>query len=95
MDRGAKFLERLTVGMDLEGTPIPGQAIIEIAGHQRVLIENHYGICAYSNEKIVIKVWYGFVTVCGGNLEIVKMNRPQLVIRGEIESVSLQRREQR
>ena len=31
----------------------------------------------------------------GDNLEIVKMNRPQLVIRGEIESVSLQRREQR
>ena len=35
----------------------PGQPIVEIAGERRVLIENHRGVCAYGQERIVVNLW--------------------------------------
>lgn len=93
MDRGTKFLERLADSTDLTEAPIPGQSIVEIAGEHRVLIENHFGIRAYSGERIVVKAKFGFIVICGCRLELMKMTKDQLVIRGRIDGVSLQRRE--
>ena len=69
------------------------RTIIEIAGDQRVLIENHRGVVTYGREKIIVKVKYGAVSVCGCSLEMTRMSREQLVIFGRIQSVSLHRRE--
>ena len=71
---------------------IPGQPIVEIAGERRVLIENHRGVCAYGQEKIVVNVSYGSVCICGCNLEMIHMTKDQLVIYGRIDSIGLQRR---
>lgn len=92
MDRGTKFLERLAEDTNLTDVPVPGQPIVEIAGTHRVLIENHLGICGYSREKIVVKVRFGAVVVCGQGLELLKMRKGQLVIRGQVDGVALQRR---
>lgn len=92
MDKGMKFLERLTEDTAFAELPVPGQTIVEIAGEHRVLVENHFGICAYSNEKIVIKVKFGLIIICGCDLELMKMSKGQLVIRGRINGVMLQRR---
>lgn len=92
MGKGRYFLERLTDEADLSAEPMPGQPIVEIAGDRRVLIENHFGVKAYSRERIVVKVKFGFVSVCGCSLELMRMTREQLVIRGKIDSVTLQRR---
>lgn len=70
------------------------QTIIEIAGERRVLIENHMGVVTYGKERIVIKVKYGHISVCGYGLEILCMSKEQIVILGDIQSVSLQRRGQ-
>lgn len=92
MGRGRYLLERLADEADLSAEPLPGQPIVEIAGDRRVLIENHFGVKEYSRERITVKVKYGFVSVCGCHLELMRMTKEQLVICGRIDGVMLQRR---
>ena len=68
--------------------PIP---LLEIAGQSRVLIENHLGVLAYSLNEIQIKVKFGKFVVEGQKLELMQMDRAQLVIRGQIDSVQVVR----
>ncbi len=63
--------------------------LVELAGQNRVLVENHRGVLAYSLEEIQIKVSYGKITVVGCKLEIMQLNRNQLVICGQIDAVRL------
>lgn len=86
------ILERLTQHLDLPGEPIPGQSLVEIAGDNRVLIENHHGMIQYSGEKIGVKTSFGSILVCGRNMELCTMSRDQLVIKGCIDSICLYRR---
>ncbi len=90
MGKGRSFLERLAEEAELD--TVPGLPIVEISGQNRVLIENHFGVKAYSRESILVKVKYGCVTVCGCGLELARMTKEQLVIRGRIDGVTLQRR---
>lgn len=92
MGRGRYFLERLADEADLSTELLPGQSIVEIAGDHRVLIENHFGVKAYSREKIAVQVKFGFVSICGCGLEILRMTKDQLIIRGKIEAVAFHRR---
>ena len=92
MDRGRTLWERLADDVDLASEPLPGQPIVELAGERRVLIENHLGVKAYSRESILVKVKFGCICVCGSGLELTRMTREQLLIRGKIDSVALQRR---
>jgi len=92
MGKGRKnfvhMIERSALGSEL----VPGQPIVEIAGEHRVLIENHRGVAAYGREKILVKVKFGFICICGCNLEMIHMTNAQLVVSGRIDSVVLQRR---
>ena len=92
MDRKEKIINWLTDGTYLSGEPIPGQFLAEILGDNRLLIENHKGILEYTREKIRIKCGFGSVSVCGSGLEIFRMSKEQLIIRGRIDVVSLFRR---
>ena len=71
--------------------PMPGQPLVEIAGHGRVLIENHRGVCCYGCEEIRIRVSYGQIAVTGSGLELARMSREVVVITGRIENVTLHR----
>ena len=82
------LLERL----DLPGETLPGQVLVEIAGENRVLIEQHRGIREYTPERIGVCVRYGMVEICGRGLELRSMSREQLIICGQIDSVTLIRR---
>ena len=77
-----------------EGAVVSG-TIMEVAGDNRVLIENHLGILSYGNERINVKVKYGFISICGCNLEMTQMTKEHLVILGKINSISLHRRGER
>lgn len=92
MGKAYRFLELLADRAELETEPMPAQPIIELAGDRRVLVENHSGVRAYSSERILINVRFGMVCVCGCGLQLIRMTKEQLVIRGRIDSVSLQRR---
>ncbi|MBR4017434.1 MAG: YabP/YqfC family sporulation protein [Oscillospiraceae bacterium] len=69
--------------------PLP---IIEIAGSNRVLIENHMGILGYSMDEIQIKVSYGSICVTGSNLQLLEISQDQLIIKGQIDKMLLHRR---
>ena len=88
-----QFWQRLAEGTDLSEESFPRAPIVELAGTNRVLLENHCGIASYSRECVTVKVNYGCVHICGSGLEICRMSRERLVIRGRIEAVRLQRRE--
>lgn len=66
--------------------------LVELAGCERVLIENHKGVLAYSPEEIIVKVSYGCLQISGQNMMLAEMHREQLVITGQIYGVNLHRR---
>lgn len=92
MEKRRSIFEHVMEQTVLYSESVPGQPIVEISGDRRVLIENHKGVAAYGQERILINVKFGMVCVCGCNLEIVHMTKEQLVIWGRIDSVGLQRR---
>ena len=71
---------------------VPGMPLIEIYGQERVLIENHRGIIAYSPCQVTVRVQFGTYNIYGCNLRIAKMGKDQLVIQGKIDNVQLSRR---
>lgn len=92
MGKGNKFWSVLMEGTDLEEETMPGQSIVEIAGENRVLIENHLGVKGYTREKIIVAVGFGEIHVCGRCLELRRMSKRCLVILGEIGQITLNRR---
>ena len=93
MRKGRYIWERITP-QPAHGTESAAyQTIVELVGYRRVLIENHLGVITYGKEKIIVKVKYGAVCICGCSLELTHMTKEQLVIFGTIQSVSLHRRE--
>ena len=92
MGKGRNFLEHMIDLSAVDPETVPGQPIVEIAGDQRVLIENHRGVAAYGRERILVNVKFGSVCICGCNLEMIHMTKERLVIYGRIDSIGLQRR---
>lgn len=86
------WLERLMDSMDLPGEGVPEQTLVEIAGENRVLVENHRGITEYGTDRIRIQVKYGSLCICGEGLEMKRMSKRQLIITGKIDVVNLVRR---
>ena len=80
------LLANLTTSRSISRVPI-----VELAGHNRVLIENHLGVLAYSLEEIQVKVTYGKLSVFGSGLKLLQLSREQLVISGQIAGVKLYR----
>lgn len=86
------WMERLADSADLQGEAFPGQSVVELFGERRLLVEHHGGVTEYGREKIILRMKFGYLCVCGGCLELAKMNAEQLVITGRIDSISLVRR---
>ena len=86
------WLDRLTEGLDLPEENPTGQPVVELAGDRRILIEHHRGVIQYGTEQICVKVSYGTVKILGFGLELARMTKDQLVITGQIDSVTLCRR---
>lgn len=86
------IIERVVMGADLPGEAIPGQPLVEIAGEHRVLIENHRGVVGYGTTEICVSVKFGYLKICGSMLMLSRMTKQQIVISGNIDSVSLCRR---
>lgn len=92
LEKEGTLWQRLTREADIHAQPLPGCPIVELSGRGRVLIENHRGMAEYSSQRIGVKVRFGRVVVCGRGLEVRRMTREQLVILGEVASVTLEGR---
>lgn len=86
-----KIMERIPFMMDLPTESMPGQPLVELVGEGRVLIENHCGVTEYSCSEIRARVKYGQLCVSGSGLQLACMTKHQLVITGQIDSISLLR----
>lgn len=82
------FSERLVFDSDLPSETLPGNSIVEVFGDKRVLIENHYGVSAYSRCEVCVKIPLGTVRISGSALELMCMTKHQLVVCGRIEAVT-------
>ena len=87
-----RWSNRLVGATDLEGEVLPGQAVVELLGDCRVLVEHHCGVTEYGREQIRVRMKYGFLCIQGHGLELVRMCADQLVITGRIDGVQVIRR---
>lgn len=89
MKKNKNILERIACAADLSTEPLPRLPLVELAGENRVLVENHQGVIQYGCQEICLKVCYGYISICGNQLELARMTKEQLVITGVIDSISL------
>ena len=89
MKERSELLMRLAERINLPSEPITKQPLIEIIGRNRVLIENHKGVCDYSGRNILIRTSCGQISISGEGLELACMTKEQLIIIGKIYSVTL------
>ena len=87
------WLERLADQGDLPGESLRSQPLVELAGKRRVLIEGHSGVSQYGKKRICVEVSYGAVAVEGFDLELARMTKAQLIIRGRIDRICVIRRD--
>ncbi len=88
--RGSKnIISKVIATAALDATLEPHIPIVEIAGNNHMLIENHISVIGYTSEIVSVKVNFGCIHVSGNNLIISKLTNEQLVIRGCIESIVL------
>ena len=86
------FVERIVTAAELYDEPLPNMPLVEIAGENRVLIEHHCGVTQYGRCRISVRVKFGTIVVSGTQLELARMTGQQLIIRGKINGVQLERR---
>ena len=89
MKKHKVLFERIADAADLGTEPLPKVPLVELAGENRVLVENHQGVIQYGCEHICLKVCYGHISISGNHLELARMTKEQLVVTGIIDSVHL------
>ncbi len=89
MKEHKSLVEKLTSAADLNAEPIPGMPLVEIAGVNRVYVENHRGVALYTDTEIRVKVKYGQVHFCGNGLKLSCIAKEYLMISGKINAVYL------
>ena len=70
MGKDRHFLAHMMDRSVIDPELLPGQPIVEIAGERRVLIENHKGVSSYGNDRILVKVPFGTIVICGCGLQM-------------------------
>lgn len=90
-----ELLDFVTSASEKLGIPpeiLTGLPVVEMTGDSAVMIEQHGGISAYSEEEVCVKVNLGMICVTGKGLTIRMMNHEKIVIYGRLESVRIERR---
>ena len=62
---------------------------LELNGFCECALDCHTGILEYENERIVVAMNIGTVTILGENLELRQMHRERLCVRGTIRQILL------
>ena len=91
MRKSLKVFRRFFNEFTSEIQPLTGIPIVELTSDTRILIENHQGVSEFTNERISIRVKFGRIVTCGSTLEIAFMSKHQLVISGQIKTISVER----
>ncbi len=59
-----------------------------LLGDEKLIVEQHQGIYAYSDQEIVLKTLCGHLVITGQKLSLSRYDRDGLVVFGRIEKLS-------
>ena len=93
MKQSKKFLDNVLRTAIVEPDLLPGLPIVEMAGDRRILIEKHESVIQYTDELVVVRMGYGQLQIRGCCLSLARLGKEQLVITGDVCSVSIVRKE--
>ena len=80
-----KASERLNLPADVTA----GVSRVELTGSRRLSVENHRGVGAFGPEFMELLTAQGPIAVRGRGLSLLLMNQRELVVVGQIDSVTL------
>ena len=78
-----ELAEKLALPDDI----LPGTGSVSITGGRHALVEGQRGILEYSEEKIVLALKRGKITVSGSGMKLKAMNGGEVLISGRIQNV--------
>ena len=93
MKQSKKFFNNMLMSSSFDPALTPTLPIVEIAGDRRILIEKHKCVTQYNDELVVVQMGYGQLQIRGCFLNLARLGKEQLVINGDICSVSIVRKE--
>lgn len=79
--------QELTERLELPEEALLGAAKLTVTGGRRAVVENHRGVLEYGEERIVVSVGRGRLSISGAGLSIEAMNRRELLVKGRIQTV--------
>ncbi|MDR2505483.1 MAG: sporulation protein YqfC [Oscillospiraceae bacterium] len=65
-----------------------GMPRIVLRGNTSLTLENHKGILEYTDKRVRLRTSIGTLIISGSALNIVKMGRNDLMMRGRIDEIS-------
>jgi sporulation protein YqfC len=80
--------EDLAERLELPQDAVSGAVRLTAVGDRRLLIENHAGLLAYGTEEIRVSTGRGQIVLHGAELGMRAMNRAELLIIGQLQSIS-------
>lgn len=91
MDRKPDPATRIAEFFSIPADVVAGVPKLTVIGCRRVLVENHRGITEYGREVIEINGGRVKLRIHGRELELVVMNRNELLIHGSILAVEFEK----
>lgn len=73
--------------MALPAEVLPGTGTVTVSGGRQACVEGHRGILEYSEQRVVLAMKRGRLSISGAALRLRAMNGGELVISGRIENV--------
>ena len=77
----------LAENFDLPINVMPGIGTVTVVGARQARIEGHRGILEYSQERLVVLLKKGKLSISGAGLHLQAMNNDELIAAGRIDSV--------
>jgi sporulation protein YqfC len=83
------LLRKVSERLELPASVIAGLPTLTLTGFTEAALEYHAGIREYDPSRITVEVSLGTVCLEGEGLSIHQMNSEQIVVRGNIRSITL------
>ena len=79
--------EELARALELPEDALLGSAKLTVTAGRRAMVENHRGILAYADTRIVIRLPRGRLALSGSDLRLLAMTSDSIFIGGHIQNV--------
>lgn len=84
------FKKKLANALELQEDIMLNLPLMHLTGGQRLVVENHKGVAEFDGTHVRIRAAKGYVLVQGEQLLVGSIGRDDIVITGNIQSVTMQ-----